>query len=542
MNENEYQSNMMNSQPTTSDKDIPTESNQASRNSYTGGAYSGSMNTGNSYAGNMYSSNTNVGTSGNNNANYRSTNANYQYGSMNGSQSDGGYQNAYSGTYANSSTYAGKTMGNQMGKPPKKKEPRKMSGVFKKAIACVVFGICFGVFAGVSFYAVKSVNSYVESQKELATSAEAATQEAASEDTGDDKTTSEINGTEVTVVTDITDVVDSVMPSVVSVTNKYMAQQQDFFGQTLESEQSASGSGIIVGESDTELLIATNYHVVEDADSLSVQFIDGTEAEAQMKGSDSGMDLAVMAVQLEDLSDDTKNAIVIAKLGDSESLKVGEPAIAIGNALGYGQSVTTGVISAVNRSIVDETQNTPTGTGSESSTSLIQTDAAINPGNSGGALLNIKGEVVGINSNKIGGTVIEGMGYAIPISSAKPIIEDLMTKTTKMKVADENKAYLGISGVDVTTDAAGTYGLPEGVYIAQVYEDTAAANAGLVKGDIITKFDGSSVSSMEELQKMLQYYSAGTTVDVTIQQGSPTGYQEKTVAVTLGTKPEQMVQ
>jgi serine protease Do len=345
-----------------------------------------------------------------------------------------------------------------------------------------------------------------------------------------------------TVVTDVTNVVERVMPSVVSVTNKYLAQQQDYFGQTLESEQSASGSGIIVGESDTELLIATNYHVVEGADSLMVQFIDGTEAEAQMKGSDSGMDLAVMAIQLENLSEDTKNAIVIAKLGDSEGLKVGEPAIAIGNSLGYGQSVTTGVISAVNRSIVDETQNTPTGTGSESITSLIQTDAAINPGNSGGALLNMNGEVVGINSNKIGGSVIEGMGYAIPISSAKPIIEDLMTKTTKVKVADGDKAYLGISGVDVTSEAAGAYGLPEGVYIAQVYDDTAAAHAGLVKGDIITKFDGSSVNSMEELQKMLQYYSAGTTVDVTIQQGSPTGYQEKTIAVTLGTKPDQMVQ
>lgn len=543
MNENEFQSNMSNSQPTTSEKNIPTESNQTSRNSYTGGTYSGSMNTGNSYAGNVYSSNTNVGTSGNNNANYQSTNTNYQYSSMNGSQSNGGYQNAYSNTYANSSAYAGKTTGSQMGKPPKKKGPHKMSGIWKKAIAGFVFAICFGIFAGVSFYAVKSVNEYIESKKGLAASAEPATQETpANEDAVESEAIPEVNGTEITVVTDVTDVVERVMPSVVSVTNKYMAQQQDFFGETLESEQSASGSGIIVGESDTELLIATNYHVVEDADSLMVQFIDGTEAEAQMKGSDSGMDIAVMAVQLEKLSEDTKNAIVIAKLGDSESLKVGEPAIAIGNALGYGQSVTTGVISAVNRSIVDETQSTPTGTGSKSSSSLIQTDAAINPGNSGGALLNIKGEVVGINSNKIGGSVIEGMGYAIPISSAKPIIEDLMTKTTKAKVADGDKAYLGISGVDVTADAAGTYGLPEGVYVAQVYEDTAAANAGLVKGDIITKFDGSSVNSMEELQNMLQYYSAGTTVDVTIQQGSPTGYQEKTVAVTLGTKPDRMVQ
>ncbi len=537
MNENEFQSNISNSQPTTSENNIPTESNQTSRNSYTGGTYSGNINTGNTY-----SSNTNVGTSGNNNANYQNTNTNYQYSSMNDRQSTGSYQNAYTNTYANGSAYSGKT-GSQIGKAPGKKERRKMSGVWKKAIVGFIFTICFGVFAGVSFYAVKSVNDYIESKKGLAASADAAIQETPEKENAiESETVPKVNGTEITVVTDVTDVVDRVMPSVVSVTNKYMAQQQDFFGQTLESEQSASGSGIIVGESDTELLIATNYHVVEGADTLMVQFIDGTEAEAQMKGSDSGMDIAVMAVQLDKLSENTKNAIVIAKMGDSESLKVGEPAIAIGNALGYGQSVTTGVISAVNRSIIDETQSTPTGTGSKSSTSLIQTDAAINPGNSGGALLNIKGEVVGINSNKIGGSVIEGMGYAIPISTAKPIIEDLMTKTTKVKVADAEKAYLGISGVDVTPDAAGTYGLPEGVYVAQVYEDTAAANAGLVKGDIITKFDGSSVSSMEELQKMLQYYSAGTTVNVTIQQGSPTGYQEKTVAITLGTKPDRMVQ
>ncbi len=534
MNENDFRNNMNNSQSSTSEINRSAEDSQASGNSYTGGTYSGDRNSDNSYTGNMYNSNTNVGTSGNNNANYQNTNTDYQYSSLNGRQHNGGYQNAY----ANGATYAGKTTGT-----PKKKKSGKMSGLWKKTIAGLVFAVCFGIFAGVSFYAVKSVNDFLESKKELAASADAQIQEIPeNKEVTEDEAVPKIDGTNITVVTDVTDVVEQVMPSVVSVTNKYMGQQQDFFGQTLESEQSASGSGIIVGENDTELLIATNYHVVQGADSLMVQFIDGTEAEAQMKGSDSGMDIAVMAVQLEKLSDNTKKEIVIAKLGDSEGLKVGEPAIAIGNALGYGQSVTTGVISAVNRSIVDETQNTPTGTGSKSSTSLIQTDAAINPGNSGGALLNIKGEVVGINSNKIGGSVIEGMGYAIPISTAKPIIEDLMTKTTKTKVSDADKAYLGISGVDVTPEAASTYGLPEGVYVAQIYEDTAAAKAGLVKGDIITKFDGSSVSSMEELQKMLQYYSAGTTVDITIQQGSPTGYQEKTIAVTLGTKPDQIIQ
>ena len=555
-------------------------------NEYTGGAYS-SANAGSSDAKStdetVYSSHTNVGSTGNNNAN----DTGYQRGGYQGNtyQTDKqqtGYQNngyqgtgyqgnryqntgyqeknyqntGYQGTVnqgaTNQSTYNGSYRdaygyGNSTAaKTPKQKKPLKLGKFGKKLAIAVSLGLFFGVFAGVSFLAVKSATDLLQPKSEITASADIKTGDSNNEiaKAGENQTNDNAatNQTTTTVVTDVTQVVENVMPSVVSVTNNFIQKQQDFFGQTLESQESASGSGIIVGQSDKELLIATNYHVVEGADSLKVQFIDGKEADAQMKGSDSGMDLAVMAVQLDSLSSDTKNKIVIAKLGDSDSLKVGEPAIAIGNSLGYGQSVTTGVISATNRSIVDATNATPTGTGSKSGTSLIQTDAAINPGNSGGALLNMNGEVVGINSNKIGGSVVEGMGYAIPVSAAKPIIEDLMTKTTKMKATDGEKAYLGISGVDVTAEAAGTYGLPEGVYVAQVYEGTAASNAGLVKGDIITKFDGSSVNSMEELQNMLQYYSAGTTVDVTIQQGSPAGYQEKTIAITLGTKPEQQVQ
>lgn len=457
-------------------------------------------------------------------------------------ENDGNTTNQYENSYRNQYGYY-----NAQGSNKDLKKKSKKNSWLKVIGVCAAFGIFFGVFAGVSFFAVKSFNTLVQDKKEALVNSEDVVQEPEKEKSD---SIAESNGIEsaknnnvTAVVTDVTGVVENVMPSVVSVTNNFITRQQDFFGQIRESEQSASGSGIIVGQNDTELLLVTNYHVVEGTDKLSVQFIDGTEAEAQLKGSDSGMDLAVMAVQLENLSEDTKKAIVIAKLGDSESLKVGEPAIAIGNALGYGQSVTTGVISAVNRSIVDTTsEKTPTGTGSQSGTSLIQTDAAINPGNSGGALLNINGEVVGINSNKIGGSVVEGMGYAIPISSAKPIIEELMTKSTKMKVTEGEKAYLGISGVDVSSDAAATYGLPEGVYIAQVYPDTAASKAGLVKGDIITKFDGSSVNSMEELQSMLSYFTAGSEVEVTIQQGSPSGYQEKNISITLGPKPEQMVQ
>lgn len=326
------------------------------------------------------------------------------------------------------------------------------------------------------------------------------------------------------VVTDVTTVVEEVMPSVVSITNTSVITQ-NFWGQQFQSENQSSGSGIIVGENDTELLIVTNNHVISDSTELKIQFIDGSVADAKVKGTDANMDLAVIAVSLDSLSSETISNISIAVLGDSESLKVGEPAIAIGNALGYGQSVTTGVISALNRQIEMSEDGSTTGT-------LIQTDAAINPGNSGGALLNVRGEVVGINSNKIGGSTIEGMGYAIPISNAKPIIEELMNRETKDKVDVAKKGYLGISGLNVTSDVATMYGMPEGVYVAQVYRG-GAYEAGIVKGDIITAFDGSSVRTMEDLQSYLEYYEVGETVVVTIQRLNGGGYIEQKVIVTL---------
>ena len=331
------------------------------------------------------------------------------------------------------------------------------------------------------------------------------------------------------VVTDVTNVVEEVMPSVVSITNTSVITQ-NFWGQQFQSENQSSGSGIIVGENDTELLIVTNNHVISDSTELKVQFIDGSIADAKVKGTDVNMDLAVIAVALDSLTNETISNISIAVLGDSEGLKVGEPAIAIGNALGYGQSVTTGVISALNRQIAMSEDGSTTGT-------LIQTDAAINPGNSGGALLNVRGEVVGINSNKIGGSTIEGMGYAIPISNAKPIIEELMNRETKDKVAAAKKGYLGISGLDVTNEVSQMYGMPEGVYVAQVY-DGAAAKAGMLKGDIITAFDGSSVKTMEDLQGYLEYYEVGETVVVTIQRPGAGGYAEQKLSVTLGTQTQ----
>ena len=325
------------------------------------------------------------------------------------------------------------------------------------------------------------------------------------------------------------------MPAVVSVNNKYV-ETTSFWGQQYSSEGNSTGSGIIVGQNDTELLLVTNYHVVESAEELSVQFMDGTQAQAQIKGSDADKDLAVIAVQLSDIDSSTKEQIAIAKLGDSNELTVGEPVIAIGNALGYGQSVTTGVVSALNRAIAVDNSSSQKANyqGDSEVNTFIQTDAAINPGNSGGALLNMKGEVIGINSNKIGGSAVEGMGYAIPISDAKPIIEDLMTKQTKLKVDENSKGYLGITGIDVVAEYSEIYGMPQGVYVSSVSEGTGAAKAGLIKGDIITALNGEEIKSMDDLKNELSYYTAGTTVELTIMQGSPTGYQAKTVEVTLG--------
>ena len=424
------------------------------------------------------------------------------------------------------------------------KKPRKNSGagsVFKKILLGAAVGAFFGISAGVAFYFVNLATGMSDSLRQENAVVEEVPQAREEVVPAEDVEVSE-SGIETTstqtittVVTDVTEVVENVMPSVVSITNIY-TETTSFWGQSFSSEAQSSGSGIIIGENDSELLIVSNYHVVQDADTLKVQFINDEVFDAQVKGSDSNMDLAVIAVKLEDLDADTKDAISIAKMGDSESLKVGEPAIAIGNALGYGQSVTTGVISALDRQIEMSDDGSISG-------ELIQTDAAINPGNSGGALLNVKGEVIGINSNKIGGGVIEGMGYAIPISSAEPIIENLMSKETKSKVDVEKKGYLGISGINVTSDVANMYGMPEGVYVTQVYEDTAAAQAGMLNGDIIVGFEGSTVGGMEDLQGYLEYYEIGETVEVTIMRASGGEYKKEILQVVLGeqieTEPQQ---
>lgn len=325
------------------------------------------------------------------------------------------------------------------------------------------------------------------------------------------------------VVCDVTEVVKAAMPCVVAITNEYTAY--DYWYDRMVDEE-ANGSGIIVGQNDEELLIVTNYHVVEDCNDLYVQFIDDSEIQAYVKGTAPDNDLAIVSVFIEDISADTLDAIAIAVLGDSDALQVGEPAIAIGNSLGYGQSVTTGVISALNRDVFADDPDINQGY-------LIQTDAAINPGNSGGALLNIRGEVIGINSSKIADYVIEGMGYAIPVATAKPIIEELIAQETRRKAAADERAFLGISGNDVSADAENSYNMPQGVYVVRVIKGSAAEKAGILKGDIITEIDGEEITAMTQLQGILEYYTAGTQAEVVVMRQEMGEYIEITLDVVL---------
>lgn len=421
--------------------------------------------------------------------------------------------------------------GNQYSYNDDGKKDKKDHSLLKKIGMIIAGGALFGLCAGAVFFFISEF-VYFDNDGKLAVGREEKKQieEMVEKDSAPVKKSDElpVTSTQIatTVVTDVTEVVDKVMPSVVSITNNF-TEVTSFFGQNFENESQASGSGIILGQNDKELLIVTNYHVVAEADKLNVQFINGKFHEAQLKGADSNMDLAVIAVLLEDLEPETRDSISIATMGDSAALHVGEPAIAIGNALGYGQSVTTGVISALDRQIEMSEDGSVSG-------KLIQTDAAINPGNSGGALLNVRGEVIGINSNKIGGGYVEGMGYAIPISSAQPIIENLMSKETKSKVKEKDKGYLGITGLNVTAEVSKMYGLPKGVFVTQVYEGTAADKAGILSGDIIVGFDGSSLGSMADLQGYLQYYKVGDEAEVTVMRATSGVYEEETVTVVLG--------
>ena len=427
----------------------------------------------------------------------------------------------------------------------KKAKAGKGHGVVFKTVRLVVCAAVFGVVAtGTMYFTGDSLGIFKNNSKEAvvipSTSVGAGntgitgSEGGTTLQTAADKTTTSSSGE--TVITDVSGVVKNVMPSVVAITSTQLVQSgysgslyDYYFGNgnsdnNQYEEQTGAGSGIIIGQNDTELLVVTNNHVVEGADSLQVQFIDGETVDAAIKGTDSEKDLAVVAVKLSDIKKSTLEQIKVATLGDSDKLEVGEGTIAIGNALGYGQSVTTGVVSALNREVQYENRTMK----------LIQTNAAINPGNSGGALLNSKGEVIGINAAKYSSSSVEGMGFAIPVSSVKDVIENLMNKETLTKVDSDKKGYLNIYGRDVTSTLSETYSVPTGVYVIEVIEGGAADKAGIEKSNVITKINGESVSSMEDLQRKLEYYEKGTEVTLTIQYAKGNEYKEKEVKVTLG--------
>lgn len=414
-----------------------------------------------------------------------------------------------------------------------RKGNRKWVRGVKRAGAIALSAVLFGGVAAGTFQTVNYAAGY------LYPSTDASDTEDNAQDTASLlKAVSSVDNTSSQGGMDVSSIANAVMPSIVSITNKSVQEVQNYFsifgygGQTQPIETESCGSGIIIGKNDSELLIVTNYHVVENADVLSASFIDNQVYEAKLKGTDSQNDLAVIAVPLSNISDSTMSQIAVASIGDSDALQVGEQVVAIGNALGYGQSVTTGIVSATNRSI-GGSQNTDQTTADNSNT-YIQTDAAINPGNSGGALVNMSGQVVGINSAKLASTEVEGMGYAIPISRVSDIIETLMNETTRSKVAEEQQGNLGITGITVNEEVNRAYGIPVGVFVSEVTSGGAAQTAGISAGEVITKFDGKTITNINELKELLQYYSAGETVTVTLQTQNGSSYTERTVDVTLG--------
>lgn len=427
---------------------------------------------------------------------------------------------------------------------------RNQNSFQKKAGATIALAVIFGLVAAVVFQAANfAADRFLNTGKssvQIKTTDSVDLQETASDDSTADKVLSDSeNGT-------VAAVAQASMPSVVAITTVSVQEIPSFFGYSSHQYKSAStGSGIIVGDNDDELLIATNNHVVDGATTLSVCFIgdDVANAEtetvnagdngdlnvedavsAKIKGTDADNDLAVVAVKKSDIPEDTLNQIKIAQIGSSDGLAVGQQVVAIGNALGYGQSVTSGWISALNRTI-----STDDGT---NSTGLIQTDAAINPGNSGGALLNMKGELIGINSAKYADSAVEGMGYAIPISKAKPILEELMNRETREKVDSSKKGYLGVSLANLTTEAIEMYNMPTGAFVRSVEDDSPAQEAGICKGDIIVKFDGQKVSDGDDLLDKLQYYKSGEKIEAVIARATNGEYEENTIELTLGTRPD----
>lgn len=450
------------------------------------------------------------------NNNYQQPNQNaYNYGQNNY------YQNGFQNADAEQPKAKVKKAKKQRVKKAKSpKTPHNKRTFWKKGVAVVASAAVFGGVAGGAFYGIagnqiKKLDALTNTTTEVASTTSAATTQSLSLTS----TASVGNGM------DVSTIAENVMPSVVAINISAIVEQQGMFGYTQQYEAEGSGSGIIIDENDSELLMVTNNHVVSDATTVNVTFADGESYEAQVKSTDSDTDLAIVVVKLSDIKESTMNQIKIATIGDSDSLKVGEQVVAIGNALGYGQSVTTGIVSAKDR------------TNSTNTTPLIQTDAAINPGNSGGALLNMKGEVIGINSSKYSDTTVEGMGYAIPITAVQDRLDDLMNRQTREKVDESEKGYLGISCATVSSDVSEAYGIPEGVLVTDVASKSAAEKAGIKANYVITKIDGQSISSAEELTEKLNYYAVGETVPITYEYLKDDAYVEKTVDVTLMENP-----
>ncbi len=409
--------------------------------------------------------------------------------------------------------------------------------------AVLAGGIGVGAYEGVNYFSgTKSVQAATDSSEKLTLlkSDKKSDKDTDSKDTdSEDTASSSAKGS-----LDVSDVAAAAMPSVVAITTKSVQEVQNYYSMfgsqyapSQEQEVEGSGSGIIIGKTDSELLIATNYHVVEDADTLSVAFVDGNAYEATVKGFDENEDLAVVSVAVENVSDDTMDAISVAKIGSSDDLKIGEQVVAIGNALGYGQSVTTGIVSAKNRKIdssgqVESEDSSDNSSSINSGVNLIQTDAAINPGNSGGALLNMDGEVVGINSSKLASTEVEGMGYAIAISDVSDSLENMMNAKARDKV--DNHGILGITGSTVSSEAVQIYGIPQGVFVSQVTDGGPADDAGITKNMVITEFDGKTITSINQLVELLEYYEPDEEVDVVVAVQDGNEYKEKTLTVKLG--------
>lgn len=464
-------------------------------------------------------------------------NENYPQQQTDNTSANGGYQEYY---YTTGSRYSQTLDAN-----PNKKNKKK-GGFGKKAASAACLGLVFGMTAGAVFSvpAYMSVKELKQARVALQSIQSQPVSEAAvsqSQDTPSLSTTASSLAASNAAYTDssranIAAIAKSCLPSVVSITNKGVTEVQTFFGRYLQDTE-GNGSGIIIGENDAELLIVTNYHVVSDSTELTVVFSYDEDSEnpsvvnAKLKGYDSDKDLAVIAVSRGEITDEMRAQIKVATIGSSSDLALGQEVVAIGNALGYGQSVTTGIISALNREVTVSDDN-----GGAITNKLIQTDAAINPGNSGGALLNMNGELIGINSVKVSSSSVEGMGYAIPISDVESIIEELMLKESRDVVSESEQGYLGITPADVTTEISETYGIPIGVFISTIYDNSPAQAAGLAKGNIITKFDGQTIKSSNDLVTLLTYYRAGETVNVIAMVQGAGGYTEQTFTVTLGTK------